>query len=123
MLGAKGRKEDRQEKAGVPEASFPSLILMLATGALQHMGLIENPITKKRERNLKLAKHTIDTLVMLRKKTKGNLQKEEESLLDELVYDLRIKYVRAKGKGEDTKKSKDDEQAQRAGSERKEAGS
>lgn len=122
MLRGKGRKEDKQEKTGVPEASFPSLILTLAAGALQHMGLIESPVTKKREKNLKLAKHTVDTLGMLKKKTKGNLQKEEEKLLDELVHDLRVKYVRAKGKG-DMKESKDEEQAEWAGSEKKEDGS
>lgn len=83
---------NKEEK--LPEASFPSLVLMLATGAMQQLGLIENPITKKKESNLNLAKITIDTLSILKEKTKGNLDKEEEGFLDGLLYDLRMKYVK-----------------------------
>lgn len=122
MLGRTVKKEDEQGKSGLPEASFPSLILTLATGALQYMGLIENPITKAREKDMKLAKHTIDTLGMLKKKTRGNLRKEEKKLLEELLYDLKMKYVRAKGKEEDSKESKGQEQAEEVGSEDKEVG-
>ncbi|TET44547.1 DUF1844 domain-containing protein [candidate division TA06 bacterium] len=106
----------------MPEASFPSLILTLAAGALQYMGLVENPVTKSRDKDMKLAKHTIDTLGMLMEKTKGNLQKEEKKLLDELLYDLKMKYVRAKGKEGDSKESKEREQAQEVSSKKKEVG-
>jgi hypothetical protein len=85
------------------------------------MGLVENPVTRKVEKNLELARHSIDMLDMLKKKTKGNLRKEEEKLLDELLYDLRMKFVKVKGKVEDVKESTDEERAGGAGSERREA--
>jgi len=122
VLRGKARKRERQDdKVELPEASFPSLILTLGTGALQHMGLVENPLTGKTEKDMKLAKHTIDMLDMLKKKTKGNLRKEEEKLLEELLYDLRMKYVKAKGRVEDEEESTDEEQAREVGSERREA--
>jgi hypothetical protein len=85
------KKSDKTEE--LPEASFSSLLLMLATGSLQNLGLVSNPMTQKVEKNLPLARHTIDTLGILKEKTKGNLQKEEESFLDSLLYDLRMKYM------------------------------
>jgi hypothetical protein len=122
VLRGKGRKkQEADERKQMPEASFPSLILTLGTGALQHMGLVENPVTKRVEKDMMLAKHTIDMLDMLKKKTKGNLRKEEERLLEELLYELRSKYVKAKGKGEDVEESTDEGQARQAGPERREA--
>lgn len=121
MLRGTKKNRPEREKNGLPEASFPSLILTLAAGALQYMGLVENPVTKGTDKDMKLAKHTIDTLTMLKKKTKGNLQKEEKKLLEELLYDLKIKYVRAKG-GEDNKKPEGREQAEEANSKKKEVG-
>ena len=121
LRGKSRRKGGSQERVELPEASFPSLVLTLGTGALQHMGLVENPLTGKTEKDIRLAKHTIDMLDMLKKKTKGNLRKEEEKLLEELLYDLRMKYVKAKGRGEDEEESTDEEQADEAGSERREA--
>ncbi len=88
-------KEKIQE---IPPPSFASHVLMLSTGALQQLGFIANPLTKKEEKNLALAKHTIDTLEILKEKTRGNLEEEEERLLDELLYDLRMKFVEVSGK-------------------------
>jgi len=92
------RPEESAEGTGqIPPASFASHVLMLSTGALQHLGLIANPLTQKEEKNLPLARHTIDTLQVLKEKTKGNLEEEEERLLDELLYDLRMKFVKLSG--------------------------
>lgn len=121
LRGKDRRKQGAERSTQMPEASFPSLILTLGTGALQHMGLVENPVTKRVEKDMRLAKHTIDMLDMLKKKTKGNLRKEEERLLEELLYELRTKYVKAKGKGEDVEESTDEGQAEHAGPERREA--
>lgn len=122
MLRGRARnKKKTGEEDRLPEASFPSLVLTLGTGALQHMGLVENPMTGKVEKDLRLAKHTIDMLDMLKKKTKGNLRKEEERLLDELMYDLRMKFVRARGKGEILDESTEEEQVEGTSSERREA--
>ena len=65
------------------------------------MGLLSGPLhlTKKKERNLPLAKQTIDILGVLQEKTKGNLTKDEEQLIENLLHDLRLKYVEESGKG------------------------
>nr|MBP7322200.1 DUF1844 domain-containing protein [Deltaproteobacteria bacterium] len=77
----------------LPEIDFPAFILSLSSSALLHLGLIENPVSRKSERNLPLAKQTIDIIAMLRDKTKGNLSPEESGLVDDLITDLRLKYV------------------------------
>lgn len=80
------------------ESSFSNLVLMLATGALQSLGIIENPVSKKKELNIEVAKRTIDSLEMLREKTKGNLDDSEKELLEGLLHDLRLKYLEIKEK-------------------------
>jgi len=55
-------------------------------------------LTKKAERNLEAAKQTIDILGILKDKTKGNLSDEEDRLLESLLYELRMRYVRESGK-------------------------
>ena len=57
------------------------------------LGEMPNPITNKIEKNLKQAKFLIDTLVILRDKTKGNLSKEEDDLLNGSIYELQLRYV------------------------------
>ncbi|NOZ21058.1 MAG: DUF1844 domain-containing protein [Planctomycetes bacterium] len=69
----------------------------LAVQALVAMGQIENPVTKQRTEDLDQAKYTIDLLGMIEKKTKGNLSDEEKKLLDQILYDLRMRYVAAVG--------------------------
>jgi len=75
------------------EIDFMTFVLSLASSVQVHMGLLPNPSTDKQEKNMELAKQTIDILGMLQDKTKGNLNKEEERLLESLLYDLRMKYV------------------------------
>ena len=72
---------------------FPTFLLSLATSAQVHLGAIPNPTTGEEERNLPLAKETIDLIAMLKEKTKGNLADDEGRLLDHLLYDLRMMYV------------------------------
>lgn len=91
-MSKKKNKEEPQQSA-----SFSSLVLMLATGVLQHLGAVENPITKKKEKDLSMAKLTIDTLAVLKDKTKGNLERDEETLLEKLIYDLKMNYLRESG--------------------------
>jgi len=98
--------ENPHKEGEFPEASFSSLILMLAQGSLQNLGLVPNPLTKKVERNLLLARHTIDTIGVLKEKTKGNLEKEEEKFLDELLYDLRMKFLEVSKEGGEGKNVK-----------------
>lgn len=77
----------------LPEITFSSFIISLSSSALFHFGEIPDPVTNKKQRNLPLAKQTIDILGIIKEKTIGNLTKEENQLLDNLLYDLRMRYV------------------------------
>ncbi len=76
-----------------PEPDFNFFITSLALQASISMGVIENPMTNKKEENLIQAKFLIDTLGVLKEKTKGNLTDEEEKLLENVLYELRMQYV------------------------------
>lgn len=76
-----------------PPADFNTLILSLSTSALMHMGLIHGPDGTPTEKNLVLAKHSIDLIALLEKKTEGNLTGEEERLVSQVLYDLRMQFV------------------------------
>ncbi len=75
------------------EVNFSNFVLSLGTSAVLHFGEFPDPVSGKQEQNLPMAKHTIDILNMLRDKTSGNLEAEEEKLLSDLLYQLRMKYV------------------------------
>lgn len=79
----------------LPASDFSSLILSLAATAQAAMGVIPNPDTNLISRNLPQAKHMIDIIAMLKEKTKGNLAQDESLLLDELLYSLRMLYIKA----------------------------
>lgn len=83
----------QQDKFTPPEPDFNFFISTLALQASIFLGHIPNPVTNKIEENLNQAKFIIDTLDMLREKTKGNLTEEETKLLDNLLYELRIQYI------------------------------
>ena len=90
-----GRVRDASGKCVMPEVTFTSFILSLNTTALFHLGELAHPETGAREIDLELVKHTIDTLVLLRNKTEGNLDKDESELLSTILYDLKLRYVKA----------------------------
>lgn len=81
--------------AAFPPVDFHTFVLSLGSSALLHLGEIENPNDGASQKDLPLAKHTIDILVMLEEKTKGNLSTAEDRLMDSLLYDLRLRYVEA----------------------------
>ena len=83
---------DDQQDAPVG-IDFNTFILSLRTSALMHLG--ELPEAEAAEPNLGLAKGSIDCLALLEEKTKGNLTGEEERLLSEVLYDLRLRFVAA----------------------------
>ena len=81
-------------KNPLPTIDFATFTLSLSTSALYHMGLVEDPETGQRaEPNPPFARQTIDTLEMLQAKTRGNLDSEEEHLLESLLYELRLRFV------------------------------
>ncbi len=89
-------KEDKPKTAGAPprEINFSLFISSLGMQTLMHLGEIANPFTKKNEKDLTQAKQTIDIISVLKDKTKGNLTEEESKILDGLLYELRMKYVK-----------------------------
>lgn len=93
---AEPEKKGASEEARLPEINFSTFILSLNSSALVQLGLIEDPVTGELDKNLPLAKQTIDILGMLDEKTKGNLTVEESMMLKNMLYDLRMLYVREK---------------------------
>ena len=81
----------------LPGIDFSTLVLSLATSAMVHMGLVPESDGGSTEKNLPLAHQTIDTLEMLQDKTRGNLSDDEAKLLQSVLYELRMSYVKARG--------------------------
>jgi hypothetical protein len=89
------RKPETQSAGGI---DFFTFVLSLASSAFVHLGDAPHPETAKVESNLLLAKQTIDILGMLQEKTKGNLTADEDKFLDNILTDLRLRFVtRQKG--------------------------
>jgi hypothetical protein len=81
------------EKPYVPEASFSSLVVMLSTSTWVALGKITDPAAGEIRQDLHSAKLSIDTLIMLREKTAGNLDGDEKKLLDEMIGELQANYA------------------------------
>ena len=81
----------------LPGIDFSTLVLSLATSAMVHMGLVPETEGGPVEKNLALAHQSIDTLEMLQNKTRGNLTDDETKLLQSVLYELRLGYVKARG--------------------------
>jgi len=91
------REEGQKQEVPLPEVTFSNFVFSLTTQALIQLGEIQDPESKRAMKSLPSAKQTIDLIGMLREKTSGNLTKEEEALIDNALYDLRIRYVKASG--------------------------
>ncbi len=77
----------------LPAIDFSTFVLSLSHSALVHMGDAPTLEGQAAERNLPLARQTIDLLGILQEKTRNNLTGEEERLLDQALYDLRLRFV------------------------------
>jgi len=88
------RKEEPQ-RVPLPEVSLSSLVFSLSSSALLHLGEIADPLTGEKKEDFALAKHSIDTIGMLKEKTEGNLTEEEDKFLESILTDLRWRYVKA----------------------------
>lgn len=77
----------------MPEVTFNTFVLSLASSGLVQLGEVPDPETGAVQENILMAKHTIDILCMLRDKTQGCLEDDEKQLMDALLYELRMKYV------------------------------
>ena len=85
--------QDRREE--LPSINFSTFIISLSTQALMHLGEMSNPLTGEMEKDVSVAKQTIDIIGMLSEKSKGNLDENEEQLVREVLYNLRMSYVEA----------------------------
>ena len=92
---SKAHDSSSQESDGsVPEVNFINYVTSLTFQALIFLGEIPHPMEENKiEMNLPQAKFIIDTLIVMREKTKGNLTPEEERLLGASIYELQVKYV------------------------------
>ena len=80
-------------KDDVPEINFIGYITSLAFQAMIFLGEVANPLTNEIDKNLPQAKLLVDTLVLLKEKTTGNLDQNEKEALESFVYELQMKYV------------------------------
>jgi hypothetical protein len=79
--------------ASLPDIDFATFVLSLNHNARLHLGDAPDPATGSSARDTVLAKQTIDLLGLLQEKTQGNLTGEEERILEQVLYDLRLRYV------------------------------
>ena len=99
---AVGKEKETAESKGkfVPvEPDFNFFITTLALQASIALGQVPNSVTNKKEEEPQQAKFMIDTLGMLKEKTKGNLNTEEANLLENILYELRMQYIAKINKG------------------------
>lgn len=94
MTDSESPATDAAEPApGAPPASFEFLVHTLFTQALMALGRIPNPITKQTHVNMATARHFVETLAMLERKTAGNLSADEARLLEEIQHQLRMMVI------------------------------
>ena len=88
-------KQPAQEQAGSEqlEINFSTFALSLTSSAFYYLGDIPDPATGQTQENLPAVKQTIDILIMLKEKTQNNLNAEETKLIEQLIYELQMKYL------------------------------
>jgi hypothetical protein len=90
-------RDDKKKRYALPMIDFATFILSINSTALVQLGLIEDPASGEKVKNLPLAKQSIDLIAMLEEKTRGNLTNDEENILKGILYELRLLYVKEKG--------------------------
>ena len=86
------KKEEGDDALAPPD--FSSFVFSISTTVLMDLGEIEHPINKEKKVNLKMAKHSIDVLDMLKDKTEGNLTDQESALITNILSDLKLRYCK-----------------------------
>ena len=76
-----------------PEVTFTTFMVGLSTQALAALGEISDPVSGAPSKDLQAAQQLIDIIGMLREKTRGNLDRDEDGLIEAILFDLRMKYV------------------------------
>jgi hypothetical protein len=91
----KASAEARPSAEPLSEINFSTFVISLSTQALMHLGEMANPLSGQVEKDIPVAKQMIDILGMLREKTRGNLDSGEDKLIEDILFDLRMRYVEA----------------------------
>ena len=95
-----GGDGERGAAEPAPAITFPAFVLSLAHTVALHLGDVPDPSTGEPGKvNLEAAQHMIDILALLEEKTRGNLSAEERQLLDQLLFELRMRFVEVKKAG------------------------
>ncbi|MBV8056497.1 MAG: DUF1844 domain-containing protein [Deltaproteobacteria bacterium] len=82
-----------QDRGVAPEITFGTFVVGLSTQALVHLGELPDPHTNQQTTDLSAAQQLIDIIVMLEHKTRGNLDQDEQTMLETILFELRMKYV------------------------------
>jgi hypothetical protein len=93
--------DEQASQQDIHKVLFLNLVTMLSSSAMQQLGKIVNPMTGKTEVNLEGAQMTIDMLSMLKARTTGNLDEDEDKILNDLLSSLQMNYVETAQSGED----------------------
>lgn len=80
-------------EAPLYEITFSTVLVSLHTAACYHLGMLPYPDIQNASKNLVMAKQTIDTILMLKEKTTGNLTPQEAALIKKILYELEMHYV------------------------------
>ena len=105
-----GHANEEYAEIPIPPPTFEFLVLSLKTQAEMHLGILHFGEEKDRPApEFSIARHTIDLLVMIQDKTRGNLNMDEQRLIENSVTELRFRYVQAL---EESKKPKSEAQTQ-----------
>lgn len=94
----KGKTDAQQSGTKInTDVDLSSFIISIATAAMVSLGEIPNPATGETEINLDIVKYNINLISLLKEKTKNNVTQEEENLIENVLYSLRMKFVEKKG--------------------------
>lgn len=86
-------EEQKEKKEFLPPLEFGSLVMPFYMQAVIKLGKVEDPVAKTRSENLELGKRLIDLLDLLRVRTEGNLEEDEEKLLEACLAQLKLAYI------------------------------
>lgn len=85
--------KESSKQSGELQMDFSAFILSLNASSMIHMGDIPDPHSMERSVNMPAAKHTIEILEIIEDKTQGNLDEKEKKLLEDILYNLRMKFM------------------------------
>ena len=92
-MNEKAKDKSDVKKKELSDIDFSSFLLSMHVQTLVNLGEINSPLTDENKVDLDSAKQGIDIIIMLKEKTQGNLNDAESMLLDNILYDLRLKYI------------------------------